>query len=105
MLEYQLQHGANEEAVIRQSAKSGQPLPARIENAPSLLIGLDLYYIGFQDLSSSRQVGMGLGPIPWMAIEQYCHLIGLDQDQKEAMHHHIVEMDSAFLKFHNKKKP
>jgi hypothetical protein len=43
------------------------------------------------------------GPIPWLVIEQYCTEVELDDDQREAMHHHIVQMDLAYLK-HMKKK-
>lgn len=103
MLEYQLQHGAIEETIIGQAVHSGRPIPDRIENSPSILPGLELYYIAFQDLNSSRQMGMGLGPIPWVVIQQYCQLKELSDEQTEAMHHHIPLMDTVFLKHHQKK--
>ena len=103
MLEYQLQHGASEENIIGQAVKSGLPLPDRIENAPSIWPGLELYYIGFIELTTSRQIGMGIGPIPWVVIEQYCALKDLDEEQREAMHYHIIEMDTVYLKHMQKK--
>lgn len=103
MLEYQLQQGKNEQQIIEQAVKFGLPIPSRIENAPSLLPGLELYYLGFLELTSSRSIGMGVGPIPWIAIEQYCQLKGLDEEQTEAMHHHIVTMDTVYMKHQAKK--
>ena len=55
------------------------------------------------DISDSRQIGMGLGPIPWVVVHEYCNALELDDDQREAMHHHIRAMDGAFLE-HNRKK-
>ena len=46
---------------------------------------------------------MGLGPIPWLVIEQYCRMMELEEDQAMAMHFHIVQMDTAFLKLQKKK--
>jgi len=83
--------------------REGLPLPDRIQNAPELLPGLELYYIGFIDLSDSRSLGMGLGPIPWFTVQQYCKEFALDEDQTEAMHHHIKVMDAAYLEHQRKK--
>lgn len=103
MLEYQLQQGPHEQQIIEQALKSGLPIPSRIENAPSILPGLELYYIGFLELSSCRQIGFGVGPISWISIEQYCQLKGLDEEQTESMHYHIVRMDAVFMKTESKK--
>lgn len=103
MLEYQLQQGHIEQQIIEQAVKSGQPIPNRIENAPSIWAGLELYYLGFLDLNSSRSFGMALGPISWVVIEQYCRLKGLDEDQTEAMHHHVAAMDKVYLEHMDKK--
>lgn len=81
----------------------GLPLPEKIQNAPSLKPGLELYYIAFQDLMASRNSGMSLGPIWWSTIQTYCDAKRLDEEQTEAMHHHIKEMDTVWLKFMNKK--
>ena len=98
-----MDQGHVEEMIIKQSARSGLPLPEKIENSPSILPGLELYYKGFLDLHTSRPSGFDLGSIPWLAIEQYCQIMKLDADQTEAMHHHIVEMDKVFLKHHKRK--
>lgn len=46
---------------------------------------------------------MTLGPIPWRVIREYCQILDLDEDQTEAMHHHIREMDKAYLEAVKKK--
>ena len=83
--------------------REGVPLPQRIENAPSLLPGLDLYYIGFMDLMASRQVGFGMGPIWWITVHQYCEVHGIVGLQEEDMHYHIKNLDTLYLKHHAKK--
>lgn len=77
--------------------REGLPLPETIQNAPTLLFGLDLYFTAFLDLSDSRSVGMGLGPIPWKVVHDYCEALELSESQTEAMHHHIRVMDAAYL--------
>jgi hypothetical protein len=47
---------------------------------------------------------MELGPIPWKVIYDYCMAYGLSDDQIEEMHHHIKELDSAYLEHRRKKK-
>lgn len=49
-------------------------------------------------------MGFGIGPIPWLAIEQYCMVKGLDEEQQEAMHHHIIAMDTVYIKYQAKKQ-
>ena len=99
-----MEQGHIEEQIIRQAVRSGLPLPDRIQNAPSILPGLELYYIGFLDLTSSRSLGgFGIGPIPWLAIEQYSQVMELDEDQRFAMHHHVAEMDKAYIRHMQKK--
>ena len=53
---------------------------------------------------NSRSASFGIGPIDWKTIEDYCDRIGVDDDQREAMHHHIRAMDDAFVEFKSRKK-
>ena len=55
------------------------------------------------DLISSRQMGMGPGPIWWTTIEEYCERKGLSEEQTDIMHIHINLMDTAYLKHMTKK--
>ena len=89
---------------MEQCLRENIPFPDKIANAPSLLAGLELYYLGFMALSDSRQMGMGVGSISRKTIHDYCEAYEIVGDQKEEMHHHIKEMDSAYLEFQNKKK-
>ena len=84
--------------------REGIPLPQRIENAPSLLPGLELYYVTFMDLMASRNSGFGIGPIWWETVQKYCEVHGIEGDQAEDMHFHIRNLDTEYMKFSAKKK-
>jgi len=88
-----------EQNIIKQSLRSGQPIPERIANAPELQLGLVFYLQAFFDLDSERSVGgYGLGRIPWLAIKQYAEFYVLDEDQIECLIYYIRAMDTAHLK-------
>ena len=91
--------------IIKQAMSHGLPLPEKIQNAPVLRPGLELYYIAFLDLMASRVTGMGLSPIWWSTVQIYCDAKGPDEFQTFAMHYHIKELDSVFMKHQNKKNP
>lgn len=77
----------------------GQPLPDTVKNAPELTVGLELYWFAFQNLVNDRSIGVSVGPISWTTIEDYADRIGVSEDQREALHHHIGKMDVAFIEF------
>lgn len=77
----------------------GLPLPDRIRNAPELNIGSELYYIGFLDLTSCRILGMGLGPIPLLAILEYCLIKGIEGEQQEDFVWFVQRLDSRYLEW------
>ena len=89
---------------MEQCLREGIPFPDKMANAPDLLPGLELFYLAFIALSDSRQIGMGVGPISWKTVHDYCNAYEIVGDQKEEMHHHIKEMDSAYIEFQNRKK-
>jgi hypothetical protein len=84
--------------------RAGHPVPRKIASAPELWMGLEIFLNGFFDLSSTRQVGMGAGPIAWIHIEEYCRALELNAEQTEAMHHHVRQMDNAWLDFTDKRQ-
>jgi hypothetical protein len=94
--------GAVEEKLIADLSRAGQPLPEKIQNAPTLLLGLEFYYNAFQDLSSCRSVGMGLGPIPWTAMNDYCRSYGIRGEQREDFFHHVSALDDKYREYVNK---
>lgn len=99
-----MNQGPREARIIKECARAKMPLPKAIANAPSLHLGLELYMQGFNDLDSSRIIGMVEGPIPWGAVQAYCDSHELDDEQTANMHHHIREMDAAFLEERAKKR-
>ena len=88
---------------MSQALARGMPIPEKIRNAPTLLPGLELYYDAFLDLNSCRQLGMGVGPIPWMAVSDYAVAMGLSREQTEDLHHHMRAMDNAYSEYWSKK--
>lgn len=81
-----------------------QPLPERIQNAPELYLGLEMYYLAFLDLTSCRAAGYGTeGPISWMTIEEYADRKEIYGSQREDLHYYISNMDASYLEFKSTK--
>jgi hypothetical protein len=89
------------EEIAKQCIHSGMPLPDFIKNEPELMPGLGMFLQAFWDLSTCRQMGMGLGPIPWLSIQEYCILLGGDEDFNREFHYHIRQIDNAYLNWVN----
>jgi len=77
----------------------GQPLPARIQNAPELWLGNRLYYDGFLDLTSSRPVSMALGPLSILTLMEYCYITGIEGDQRDDFIWIITHLDAKYLEW------
>lgn len=57
------------------------------------------YYEAFWEVSSDRQVGMGLGGIPFTAIDRYAARYGItDQDRFDAFRRTMRAMDAEYRK-------
>jgi hypothetical protein len=86
--------------VVEQLAARGalDKLPRAIRDAPELALGLELYYLAFWDLDSCRAIGMGEGPISWLAVDAYAAARGLGSEQRSDLHAFIPAMDRAYLK-------
>lgn len=113
-----MEHGKYVETILKQCKYEGRD-PSTVKflrEAPTLLPGLDLYYNAFWELTSCRQIGMGVGPIPWTAVEAYGHSNGFDEpvtlvtedgvevnDLMDDLHYFITMMDSAYMKWSAKK--
>lgn len=101
---YMLQQGPTERTIVEQCARNGLPLPRAIANAPELLVGLELYFIGFMDLTTCRGQSYGTeGPISWITMNEYCFVHGIDGEQREDFFYHLSRMDSAYLEYKAKK--
>lgn len=91
--------------IIEQCIRQRMPLPEKIRNAPSLELGLDLFYVAFMDLTSCRAVGFGEGPIPWTATRIMAdEELGLAGEQREDLFYYIGRMDTVYLEHRAKKQ-
>ena len=79
------------------------PLPAKIANKPTIKFGLDLYWKAFQDLSADRDVGMGVGPIPWSAMNAWGVRNHIKGDDFERFVLVLRGMDSVYMTHQSKK--
>lgn len=95
-----------EQAIIQDCMRNRRPLPQKIAEAPELYDGLLLFFQGFHELSSCRQLGESIGPIPWLAINQYCAYHGIVDEQREDFEWFISRLDAEYLTYaRNKSKP
>jgi hypothetical protein len=101
-LTYALEIGQAERKIVQECYLRRCPLPDRIANAPSLFLGLEVWYAAFLDLNGCRETGWGAGPIPWTAMRDYADAYELDLDDLEFFLH---EMDRVYLAKAAPKKP
>ena len=102
-----MEQGPNEAKIIAQAKKMKMPLPERIKNKPKILVGLEFYWRAFDDLSGDRDVGMGVGPIPWRAIHDWALRNRVWGDDFERLVMVIRGLDAVFMEKQgakNKKK-
>ena len=99
---YALEQGPTERKIIEQSVRQRLPLPDRILNAPELGLGLELFYNAFNDLTPCRAIGFGEGPIPWLAIDDYCRRQGITGVQREDLLYHVQQLDTVYLEYRAK---
>lgn len=91
--------GLTERTILRQ-LRPGDKLPPRIANAPELLMGLDLYVNAFYALTSCRGSSYNSeGPIPWIAMRDYCEDSEIYGEDRFYFYELIAKMDQAYLKY------
>lgn len=90
--------GQTESRILKECYVWRRPIPERIQHAPELWLGLEIYFQAFMDLNTCRSTGWSAGPIPWSAVQDYAITFGLDSEQTADLHYHIRMMDQAFLK-------
>lgn len=94
--------GAKEQNIIKDCLRSGTKIPDRIENAPELIRGLELYLLSFFDIDSDRDCAFSMRPLSWASVRNYAILNKFDEEQTEDLHFFIRKMDEAHLKRVNK---
>ncbi len=99
-----MEQGPTEAFIIQQCMQQRMPLPDKIANAPYLLLGLELYYMAFMDLTTCRGQGYGSeGPIGWLQIHEYCIVNDIWGEQREDMIYHVQHLDAEYLEFKGKR--
>jgi len=73
------------------------PVPDKFKNKPVIRVGLELYWKAFQDLSTDRDIGMGIGPIPWSAIHAWGSRNRIYGDDFERLLMMIRGLDSVYM--------
>lgn len=81
----------------------GHELPERMQNAPRLMLGLELYWSAFWDLTTCRTTGWSVAPIPWSAMREYVEVYELDEEQAESLFYLIRSMDNAYMDYRARK--
>lgn len=66
-------------------------------------MGLEMYYEAFTELSTCRNAGMSVGPIPWTAIDRYGQRYGFQGDGFDYLVRMVRALDDTFLA-HSRKK-
>lgn len=81
----------------------GQPLPDWYLDEPFVYPAEQFYFQAFNDLSTCRQIGMDLGPIPWDTAMEYAQDHGLDAIMRNIFWGILVAMDKVFSDWRNRK--
>jgi hypothetical protein len=81
------------------AASDAGTVPEALE-PPELLDGFGGWYEDFWRLSTERQIGFGIGPIPASAIDR--HVSGWRYDDAEMFEFCIREMDGVYMRRQNK---
>jgi hypothetical protein len=80
--------------------ESGETIPD-LENKVEADDHLGFEWAAFAELSTERQMGMGVGPIPWSAIDRYAERWGTDDADDYARFCRLMgAMDREFLRWH-----
>jgi hypothetical protein len=85
--------------MISAAIRRRQPIPDVVSNAPQLFEGLGTYYDAFTELSTCRTSGMAMGPIPWLAINEYAKRYGYHDDAFDYLVRMIRALDDTFLAY------
>jgi len=73
--------------------------PAWFDDAPDILPGHEFFLKAFWELSTERQIGFAIGPIPVSRVRTYAAQNGLDEQSTELLVHVVRSMDGAYLKW------
>lgn len=89
--------------MIEAAVRRRQPLPDAVQNAPSLLPGLELYLEAYMDLATCRSTAFAVERVPWTAIDQYARRNGIDGEAFDYFLALMREMDQEYIDWMNDK--
>lgn len=75
----------------------GRPLPKWALNEPENFPGDYFYITAFHELSTCRNSGMDIGPIPWITIVNYAQFKELEKGMIPCFVDIIMQMDQAYI--------
>lgn len=84
---------------MEQLEAKGAPLPEWYREEPEISEEALFYITAFWELSSCRDFGYSIGPIPWTAIISYAREVGLDSSMRPVFSAVIRELDEAYLRW------
>ena len=79
--------------------EKGRSLPDWYLDEPALEPGDYFYMMAFSDLNSGRQMGFGVGEIPWRDIMAYADRADLDFIMADVFKIVIRQMDRTYMKW------
>ena len=79
-------------------------IPQSLLDEPELMPGLHMIYNGFWNISTDRQVGMSLGPLPHTAIREYAKEYNLPEEDADDFRRLVRAMDGFYLSWIDKKR-
>lgn len=72
-------------------------VPAWYRDQPQLIRGDEFYLTAFWELSSCRQFGYSIGPIPWNRVVEYGERRRLDRRMIKVFEVVLRELDEVYL--------
>lgn len=85
--------------------KSGRMPEQAYFERPEIPASLTFVWQAFQDLTTDRQIGMGIGPIPFSSTLRYARLYGIESiDAFERFRALICAMDDEYLRLNAPKE-
>lgn len=82
--------------IVASRTEAGRPIADHLI-APEWPIDCEHVVAAFNTLFADRDVGMGLGPIPWTAIRQYADYLGLRDGEFSDFTFLLRQMDDEFI--------
>jgi len=83
--------------------QANEELPLFVQKMPHLREDLHWIAEAFYRMTSSRQIGFGVGPIPLTEIDAYIRLFGLLDDDIERFYRLITALDAVYVKWTSKR--